>query len=168
MRWHQIRSRLPSGASKQLIPFQCWVCPARIFLAASNTWWATIRKGTSWKSKTAHAPSSLQPGLSESKALNRCQHPFIRDSVQSQLRPQQLLTYLSESINDVLNKLCLVRLKKLQGRAANVAPVEGHEVATLKVLPVGEENDCAVLNLLHPAGKWVGEASVSGVLGNVS
>ena len=63
-----------------------------------------------------------------------------------------------------------MRLKKLQGRAraANVTPVEGHEVATLKVLPVGEENDCAVLNLLHPAGKRVGEASVSGVLGNVS
>ena len=79
-----------------------------------------------------------------------------------------LLTYLLESINNVSNKLCLVRLKKLQGRAANVTPVEGHEVATLKVLPVGEENDHTVLNLLHPAGKRVGDASVSGVLGNVS
>ncbi len=63
-----------------------------------------------------------------------------------------------------------MRLKKLQGRAraANVTPVEGHEVATLKVLPVGEENYHTVLDLLHPAGERVGEVSVSGILGNVS
>jgi hypothetical protein len=75
-----------------------------------------------------------------------------------------VLTFRLETVHNVPQQLDLVRLEKHQSRLPDLVPLEVHQVAALKVLPVGQEHDGAVVNLLDEAGERILEVSIPSLL----
>lgn len=78
---------------------------------------------------------------------------------------EEALTLFLDAAYNAFDKFDLLRLKQHQGRVLQVLPVEVHEVATLEVLPVSQQHDCAVVQLLDKRRERTADGAVSGFLG---
>ena len=74
------------------------------------------------------------------------------------------LTHFLKTPHNASDTVNLFRRKKRQCGVFNVVPIEVHEIATLKVLPVGQEHDGTMMNLLNKTDEGVTVVSVSCIL----
>jgi hypothetical protein len=93
---------------------------------------------------------------------------WVSPSPTGKVTGTRALTLFLDMVDNALDKLNLLRLKKRQGRVVYCFPLEVHEIAPLEVLPEVEQHDCAVMNLLNKCRERMADGAISGFLGPVS
>lgn len=74
------------------------------------------------------------------------------------------LTHFLKTSHNTFHTVNLLLRERRQCRLSNVVPIEVHEIATLEVLPVCQEHDGTMMNILNKTDEGVTVVSVSCIL----